>query len=276
MENKSYYTDDIKNGNQCLTDRPLHVNCTGVCSFQFDFYGGNKNGRNDYYLMYLCRGELSVNTGGKRLTMKSGELIIYPPKMPYEYTNTADTHVDYFWLHFTGADVKKLLCSVGLPLGIPVGVSVDERIIGAFQQLFDEYIYRDAFFEPASVSRLINICTLFGRSVAGLSSVQNSSGSLNRSLRYIDEHYTSPITTKELADLEHMSCGHFRVRFKAKTGMTPTCYITTLRLRNACNLLKQTDLTVKEISQSVGFSDQMYFTRVFTGHFGVPPKVFRL
>lgn len=275
MENKAYYTDGIENSNRCLPDMPLHVNCTGVCSFQVDFSGGHKKGREDYYLMYLCRGELNITINGKGCTLKSGELIIYPPKTPCAYANTPGTHVDYFWLHFTGSKVKELLSDTGLSLSVPINVSVNERVISAFQQLFDEYIDRDIFFETASVSKLMNICTLFGRSATTLSSAQFATNGLNHTLRYIDEHYASPITTRTLADLEHLSCGHFRVIFKAKTGMTPTDYITTLRLRNACVLLKQTDLTVKEIAQSVGFSDQMYFSRVFVKHFGMPPKVFR-
>ena len=53
MDNKAYYTDDIdiENGNRCLTDRPLYVNCAGVCSFEVDFSGGHEKGREDFYLM---------------------------------------------------------------------------------------------------------------------------------------------------------------------------------------------------------------------------------
>ena len=275
MEYKAYYTDDTEYGNYCLTDRPLYVNCTGIWTLQTDFCGGHQKGRKDYYLMYLCRGELSVAFGGKNCVLKSGQFILFPPKTPCTYQNRPGTQAEYFWLHFTGAQAAELVKSARLPLNSPTDVSVDERIISAFQLLFDEYIDRDFLFHTSVVSKLVSICTLFGRAAAAFSANRRGTAVLSNSLRYIDKHYAKPITAQELADLEHLSCGHFRVLFKAKTGMTPAVYITTLRLRNACLLLKQTDLTVKEISQSVGFSDQMYFTRVFTKQFGVPPKTFR-
>ena len=275
MDNKTYYTEDLANSNRSVTDKPLFVNCTGVCSFQMDFSGGHEKGREDYYLMYLCRGELIISISGQRLTLTSGQFILFPPKTPCTYQNRPGTQVEYLWLHFTGFQAKMLVEKTHLPLCCPAEVSVDERIISAFQLLFDEYIDRDFLFHTAVVSKLVSICILFGRAVAALSAKKRGTAVLSNSLRYIDEHYAEPITTQELANLEHLSCGHFRVLFKAKTGMTPAGYITTLRLRNACVLLKQTDLTIKEISQSVGFSDQMYFTRVFSKQFGMPPKVFR-
>ena len=277
MDNKAYYTDDIdiENGNRCLTDRPLYVNCAGVCSFEVDFSGGHEKGREDFYLMYLCRGELSVAFGGRNCGFKSGQLMIFPPKTPCMYKNKPGTHVDYFWLHFTGTKAEALLKNARLPLNRPINVSVDERILSAFQQLFAEFMERDFLFHTSIVSKLVDVCTLFGRAAASLLEENRDGVTLSASLRYIDEHYAKPISVKDLANLEHISCGHFRVLFKQKTGMTPTYYITALRLRNACVLLKQTDLTVKEIALSVGFSDQMYFTRVFTKQFGIPPKAFR-
>ena len=275
MDNKTYYTDTLNSDNQCITDRPLHVNSTGICSFKVDFTGGHEKGRKDFYLMYLCRGELNVTFGGRNCVLKSGQLIIFPPKTPCMYANKPGTHVDYFWLHFTGTKAEELLTNVHLPQNTPINVSVDERILSAFQLLFDEYVDRDFLFDSAVIAKLINLCTLFGRAAASLSKKNRCAATPGSSLRYIDEHYAKPITTKDLADLEHLSCGRFRVMFKAKTGMTPTYYITTLRLRNACVLLKQTDLTIKEIAASVGFSDQLYFSRVFFKHFGMTPKDFR-
>ncbi|MFR8975801.1 MAG: AraC family transcriptional regulator [Eubacteriales bacterium] len=276
MENKAYYTDETKYGNLCLTDRPLYVNCAGVCSFEVDFSGGFENGREDFYLMYLCRGELNITVGrDSTCVLKSGQLIIFSPKTPCIYTNTPGTHVDYFWLHFTGSEAESLLKNTRLPQNCVIDISVDERILSAFQQLFNEYVYRDFLFHTAIVSKLITVCTMFGRAAASLSKENKGTITLSKSLRYINEHYSESITSQDLADLEHLSCGHFRTLFKARTGMTPSYYITTLRLRNACAHLKQTDLSIKEISQSVGFSDQMYFSRVFTKHFGIPPTAFR-
>lgn len=275
MKNKSYYTDTVETNNICVKDKPLYINCAGVCALQTDFSGGNKYGRKDFYMMYVYCGKLDITYANTSCILNSGQLLIFSPKTPYSYHNVPGISTGYYWIHFTGTMAEMLINSTNLYTNTPISISVDERIISIFQHIFDEYVTRDELFHTAIIARLIELCTLFGRARISLQNKNRKNISLNKALKYIDDHYAKHITVKDLADSEHLSCGHFRVIFKQKTGMSPTDYITALRLRNACVLLKQTDLTIKEIAQSVGFSDQMYFSRVFTKQFGIPPKIFR-
>ena len=274
MESKGYYTDSVENNDLELTDRPLYINCAGVCSFKSDFTGGHEGGRKDYYLFYLSRGNLDVFINGAHTEMKSSQLIIFSPGTPCIYKNKPGECTDYYWIHITGSEAGKLFSNTGLVLNRPTDIMPDERIILAFQSLFEEFIIRDNLFFTSVISKLMNICTLFGRAAAP-SAKSGNSAALSESLKYIDAHYREPISIKKLSGLEHLSEGHFRLLFRQKTGMSPRSYITALRLRNASVLLKQTDLSIKEISAAAGFDDQLYFSRVFKKHFNLPPKEFR-
>ncbi|HMQ87162.1 MAG TPA: ATP-binding protein [Flavilitoribacter sp.] len=64
-------------------------------------------------------------------------------------------------------------------------------------------------------------------------------------------------------------------KLKALTGKTPTLFIRTVRLQNAAQLLKTTDLNVSEVAYESGFSDPAYFSRVFKDEFGITPSSFR-
>ena len=99
MESKGYYTDSIENNDCCVSDRPLYINCAGVCSFKSDFSGGHERGRKDYYLLYLNRGELDVFTDSEHIEMKSPRLIIFAPNTPCIYKNKPGEHIDYYWIH---------------------------------------------------------------------------------------------------------------------------------------------------------------------------------
>ncbi len=61
-------------------------------------------------------------------------------------------------------------------------------------------------------------------------------------------------------------------KLKALTDQSPSNYIRTIRLRQARQLLENTDLSVSEISTKVGFKYHSYFTRAYQKTFGVTPS----
>ena len=270
-----YYTIHKQNDDLCIMDKPLCLNAVGSCNYrQYNIVNGHKNGRNDFYLMYLCRGELQTWHDKKECILKSGQLIIFPPHVPVLYKNISDDRIDYRWIHFTGNQAEKLLSDAQLPIGKPIDISIDEKIISEFHSLFNEYIDHDFLSETTAIAKFIHIVSLFGRAATQLNKGHISISLIN-ALKYIDENYTKAIDIKELAKQEHISYTYFRAIFKKKTGASPNQYIIMLRLRNASRLLKQTELSVKEVAETVGFSDQMYFSRIFKKRFGVTPKDFR-
>jgi AraC-like DNA-binding protein len=62
--------------------------------------------------------------------------------------------------------------------------------------------------------------------------------------------------------------------FKKATGLTPSRYLTRLRMNRAKQLLMMPELSLKEIATHVGFQDELYFSRVFKNVEGVSPTIF--
>lgn len=90
--------------------------------------------------------------------------------------------------------------------------------------------------------------------------------------RYIEEHYTEPITNAELADLIHLSEDRFNHLFKEIMGMPPLQYINEIRLKKAMHLLRKGEFTATEVADAVGFLDYNHFGRMFRRYFGCTPK----
>lgn len=67
----------------------------------------------------------------------------------------------------------------------------------------------------------------------------------------------------------------FRRIFKRHTGVSPNQYHMQIRLDKARNLLLSTDLSVKEISDQLGYQTQDYFSSLFKKKTGLSPSVFR-
>ena len=69
---------------------------------------------------------------------------------------------------------------------------------------------------------------------------------------------------------------YFYRTFKKHIGQTPVEHIISVRIQNAAGLLlKNSSLSIKRISQIVGFRDPLYFSRIFKRITGHSPKEFR-
>lgn len=82
-----------------------------------------------------------------------------------------------------------------------------------------------------------------------------------------------------LADLAAVAClepSYFVRRFRADTGLPPMVWLARLRAERAATLLIQTNLSVQEIGERVGWSDLSYFARRFRTHFGCSPSAYRI
>ena len=94
-------------------------------------------------------------------------------------------------------------------------------------------------------------------------------------VEYLNHNYCEKITVPHAAAMVGMSKSHFMRFFKQATGMTFVDYLTHLRISKARQLLRDKNLTIAEISNRVGFTDQSYFDRRFKEHFGKPPREYR-
>ena len=72
-----------------------------------------------------------------------------------------------------------------------------------------------------------------------------------------------------------MSRATFSERFSRTYGQGPIDFVRQVRLRIAARLLRTTDMPIKVISQSIGYTSRSYFSRAFRAAYGVDPKTFR-
>jgi len=86
---------------------------------------------------------------------------------------------------------------------------------------------------------------------------------LARSIAYLERRFDSPLNVAALAKLAGLSPSHYSVLFKSHTGLSPIKYLTLFRMRRARELLLTTNDSIKAIAATVGYRDQLYFSRVF-------------
>ena len=80
---------------------------------------------------------------------------------------------------------------------------------------------------------------------------------------------------EKYASLSGVSIGYFYRLFRRRFGMSPVEYRNHLRISNAEAILRNTRMSIREISSTVGFDDPFYFCRIFKKVTGVSPSSFR-
>ena len=98
---------------------------------------------------------------------------------------------------------------------------------------------------------------------------------IRQAMVYIHKRYAEPISRETIADTIGISADYLTDCFRQELGVTPTIYIRRYRIRQACELLRNTDYSITQIAMSVGFSDSAHFSRTFQREIGLTPRAYR-
>lgn len=267
---QSYYIDgDIQKENV-----PFSVNCVGEIYLSKGFRTHMPYGRNDYYLMYMTKGEMKIELDGVQSVIHAGGVVCMSPHTAYLYGKTEqDAPIRYYWMHFTGSDCQRILRECGLPLGQVSEIGKSQEASYHFEDIFSEFRKRRPSFDFSVTLKAQYLLLHIGRALnqegnAGASPVE-------RSLKYIHTNIKQNFSVKELAEMEFLSPSRYREVFRETTGLSPLEYILRQRIHHACELIEQGDLSLSQVAELCGFTDRLYFQRVFKKRMSVTPGEYR-
>ncbi|MDC7223389.1 MAG: AraC family transcriptional regulator [Spirochaetales bacterium] len=92
---------------------------------------------------------------------------------------------------------------------------------------------------------------------------------------YIHTNYHRNISLDSLCEITNLNRTSLNKRFKEVTGHTMIDYLIKHRVTVACDALVHTDLKVKDIAESCGFTDDAYFNKLFVKRQGITPAAYR-
>lgn len=128
------------------------------------------------------------------------------------------------------------------------------------------------------------ICGLSGRRIGTVTMyyrAQRTLGMTNwyepirKSIAYLNDHYADSVTVGQLAALSNYSVAQFRKLFTKLAQMSPSAYITQVRVNAAKTLLTTTDRRITDIAAETGFCDHSHFIKAFRKATGKNPSTLR-
>ncbi|MCR2806214.1 helix-turn-helix domain-containing protein [Paenibacillus soyae] len=98
--------------------------------------------------------------------------------------------------------------------------------------------------------------------------------SIQATIEYMEQRLAKPLQISELPELAGMTPSSYSRAFKRLTGLTPGGYLTRLRMLRAKELMADNNASLRDIAVSVGYQDELYFSRVFKKTEGISPSVY--
>lgn len=99
---------------------------------------------------------------------------------------------------------------------------------------------------------------------------------IDKIVSIINKHLDDPnLNVEKLCQEVGLSRAHLNRKMKELFGLTPSEFIRNVRLRKACELLKQPDVDISQIAYSIGFSSQPHFSTAFKRFTGISPTDYR-
>lgn len=233
-----------------------------------------ETGYGEYLLLYTIDGKGVLRYNGKEYALTPQTVFIIDCD-EYQYYGTEGEYWHFYYVHFLGASGKELLSLFSDDENYCAKV-IDEA---SFTQTILDLMHYGTTSLPYDVlksSILLN--NLFLQLISEKNASPQPDNAYNvvrTALEMIKADYSKKLTLSDLAQRSFISKYHFLRLFYKITGMTPMDYLSSFRISKAKTLLQTTDLSIEQISASVGYENTSSFIRAFKKHTGITPRKFQ-
>lgn len=98
---------------------------------------------------------------------------------------------------------------------------------------------------------------------------------MKEAISFIEQNFQNEITVEDIADCCGLNRSYFGKIFHECVGKSPQNFLISYRMLKATELLKLTDLSIADIGNAVGYSNQLHFSRAFKNIYSVSPRQWR-
>lgn len=223
---------------------------------------------------WVLQGECFLNVDSQYYLVRPGQLAYLPKGKFRAYTHASASFCMYEMAFNATMNGLDLMDELGLTeSNFVVDIPQKDEMSQLFESAYRKELFHNPIYDLAWCANTINIIRLYAE--ARQKQGGNSCQFFEPVLQYMNNNFTAPITTEELADLVHMQTNYFIKRFKTAYGLPPIAYLGRLRLHKAMELLASTEYPIEQISKAVGIQDTSYFARFFKKNCGITPREYR-
>lgn len=233
------------------------------------------SGMRDFYSLHtVAVGCGFYELGDSVIPLCQGDSFLLYPNTKARYWADESDPWEYIWLGISGIYVKNILEYTDFTEESPC--LYGEGRIALTEEFLEIYQVKGENF-PSELEKISKTYHLFSKLITKKAVNQNKSSVVfaQRAKEFMELNYSSGITATQVADKMNLSRSHLHRVFSENFGISVGKYINQLQMNRAKFLLVTTQLSIGEISNSIGFENQLYFSNVFKKFSGRSPSEYR-
>lgn len=232
--------------------------------------------RNGYLIHYVLSGAGIYKARGKLFRLKAGDAFLICPGELIYYEADSNFPWKYTWIGMQGIKIKGYLERTSFLENLVVHYGQDEQMKRCHERMAEADQLsqnRDLIMNSILYEYLFLLSQKFPNKQIAVQ--EKTSNHVEAALKYIEDHYCDQITIQDIADHLNINRSYLHRIFKAFTGASIQGYLLDYRIRQACILLRTTDLSIRVVAHSVSYIDPLYFSRIFHQKMGISPSEYR-
>lgn len=233
----------------------------------------------DCRLVYVVGGSGRItNAAMPERAFGAGSMIIVFPRLWYRWSIDPGHPCAIHWVSFSGEWMMRVF---GHEIGFRssscvIDLGFNERIVELFESL-NETIRAEApgyaYLAAAQCWQLIAHCRMCDSGTP--SPLRSAEGAIDQAKRLLTAQVAADADIPGVAAHLNMSYTNFRRIFRQTTGISPYQYVLRQRITRAKDLMLNTDLSVKEVSDRLNFNSPFHFSKTFKAKTGRAPSHFK-
>ncbi len=242
----------------------------------FDWEKGRR--LQEFQIVYVAAGkgifelEKSVN-----LEVQAGTIMLLFPGVWHRYRPVSEIGWEEFWVGFDGHFAEYLMKQDCFDAQKPlISIGFNAEFLDIFRRLIDLVKYEGVAFRQISSCLVIQMLGLVYSSALMNGKTRLRQEQIIHSARFkIHENWEQNLDFAAIAAEQNVGYEWFRKTFKEVLGTSPGQYLLNLKIEKTGQILRETSLTISEISAKAGFESEFYFSRIFKKKMGQTPSEYR-
>ncbi|NIK68085.1 MULTISPECIES: helix-turn-helix domain-containing protein [unclassified Paenibacillus] len=215
--------------------------------------------RDVYALHFIISGKGTLETRNQRFSLKAADsFMIFPQTEIYYYPDPEDPW-EYIWIEFKGDEAGRL---VGM-----TEMERDNPVAGASPHDLKPYFPAAPRADARPFERIragAQLRLLLSYYLEFYPRESQPADYVKMAKEYIIINYwRANLTVSDIVNAVSLERSYLFRLFKEAAGMSVSRYLTAYRIERARELLESSVLSVKSVAYSVGYKDQLYFSKVF-------------
>lgn len=232
-----------------------------------------------YELEFVTDGAGNYKINNKIFDIRKGALFLTTPADYHTYSLQPEETVRLFNLQFYPSllcdEVNSILYKQTEPIALCLEGDEYNEILNRLKHIVEVFSQQKPMYEIVLRNEIENLCISLIYMLNTAKSSLDEHYIIRKVIIYIRDNYRHRLTLEGIAEYVGLSKYYLSRIFSAAMGLSLSAYIRNVRLDVAANLLKSSELSVKEISYKTGFKNANYFTDAFKKKFMVSPREYR-